>query len=1008
MRKLLLLFSALSFISNVRSQAPNFNFANGIGGPNGEECTEIAYDAFGNVYATGNFSGIVDFDPSAAVANLNSGSGTDIFLVKYNSSGQYQWAINIGSASNCQAHAIACDASSNIYLTGFYSGTIDFDPSASTSAATAVGASDMFVTKYNSNGQLVFGFGVGGTGNDVGRAITVNSSGIYVTGGFTGTADFNPSAATNAFTSTSGSMDMFVAKYSVAGTYVWAFPITGTASDYSESICLDASGNVFVSGNFNSTGDFDPGAGTANLTPTGSSQDCFLAKYSSVGGYLWAFRFGGANSDFEYGLCSDGSNIFISGLFNGTVDFDPSAATANLIPTGSTDIYFAKYNNSGQYLWAKNIGSGGSENAHAITCLGNDILLTGYFSGTIDMDPGPGTSNLSTAAMSDAFLARYDANGQHLWSFNCPSNIGSAGGNDVETDGNGNVWICGNYNGSVDFDPSASTAMLNSVSGGTDGFVANYFSCIPPAAPVDVSNLAGTFICDGDKASLDVTGSGTINWYGSSSATLSLGTGLNFMSQPLTTGTYTFYAEATTCATSSLTPITVTVNPLPAIVVSPTSAVICSGQNATLTASGGAAYIWNTTATTAVVVVNPGSNTSYNVVGIDNNGCMNNASVSVTVNPIPTTTMTGNFVICNGQTATLTAGGASTYTWNTGPQSTVITVTPSINTTYFVVGTSTNGCINAVVKTVTVNALPTVNIVNTSTVICAGQSATLTASGASSYSWNTGATTGNVSVSPTANTSYTVTGTNANGCSNTAATSISVNALPTVVVSSGNTTICTGQTTTLTASGASTYSWNTGATTANLSVNPTANTSYTVTGTNGTGCANTTTTSISVNALPIVLVSTGNPTICTGQSATLTANGATTFIWNTGAVTAVVVINPTVTTSYTVSGTDANNCTNTATITQNVSACTGLNEADGSFVKPLSVYPNPGNGEFWLKAETEGLVSVYDITGRLISELQINKDNLNKEQQLVLAAGVYHVVLSTGKKNYSMNLVSIK
>ncbi|HNF49180.1 MAG TPA: PKD domain-containing protein, partial [Chitinophagales bacterium] len=227
-------------------------------------------------------------------------------------------------------------------------------------------------------------------------------------------------------------------------------------------------------------------------------------------------------------------------------------------------------------------------------------------------------------------------------------------------------------------------------------------------------------------------------------------------------------------------------------------------------------------------------------------GNSSTSTKTIVVKAKPTVVANG-MAICNGNTASITATGATTYSWNTGATGATLSVSPTTTTTYTVTGT-TSGCTNTDTAIVTVNAKPTV-IANGST-ICAGNSATITASGAGTYTWNTGATGATLTVSPTVTTTYTVTGTGTNGCINTDTAIISVNALPNVSVSS--ITICSGQTGTLTATGATAYSWNTGATTASISVSPTTTTTYTVTGT-ANGCTKNATATVSVATAPNVV-----------------------------------------------------------------------------------------------------------------------------------------------------------
>lgn len=329
-----------------------------------------------------------------------------------------------------------------------------------------------------------------------------------------------------------------------------------------------------------------------------------------------------------------------------------------------------------------------------------------------------------------------------------------------------------------------------------------------------------------------------------------------------------------------------------------------------------------------------------------------------------TVSVSGSTAVCSGQSSVLTASGtASTYSWNTSATTASISVTPTATSTYSVIGAA-GTCTAQSVYTVNVNALPNVTV-NSSTV-CFGQaSATLIASGANTYSWSNAATTSSISVSPLTNTTYTVTGTGTNSCVQSATASVVVNASP--IVSVNNATICSGQTATLTASGAATYSWSNAAATASIAVAPTTNTTYVVTGTGTNSCAKTVTANVSVNASPSISVVSSASLICVGQSASLTPSGASTYTITGGSL----VISPTVTTSYTVNGTAANGCQGSNTITQNVSACTGINNlASNSQNLSLLVYPNPSNG--MLNVELEMIngastkVTIINTLGQII------------------------------------------
>ncbi|MDP4266833.1 MAG: hypothetical protein Q8880_05315, partial [Bacteroidota bacterium] len=283
---------------------------------------------------------------------------------------------------------------------------------------------------------------------------------------------------------------------------------------------------------------------------------------------------------------------------------------------------------------------------------------------------------------------------------------------------------------------------------------------------------------------------------------------------------------------------------------------VCSGLSTTLNASGGTSYSWSpaTGLSSSVIynpVANPTTTTTYTVSAVTGT-CTATASVIVAVNAIPTVTATATkAAICNGSADTLIAGGATTYAWNNGLGSgTPKVISPTTTTTYTVTGTTASGCSNTASVTVTVNAIPTVTATATKPAICNGSTDTLIAGGATTYAWNNGLGSGATKViSPTTTTTYTVTGTSASGCSNTSSVTVTVNAIPTVTATATKPAICNGSTDTLIAGGATTYVWNNGLGSGTPKViSPTTTTTYTVTGTTASGCSNTSSVTVTVNA----------------------------------------------------------------------------------------------------------------------------------------------------------------
>jgi gliding motility-associated-like protein len=412
-----------------------------------------------------------------------------------------------------------------------------------------------------------------------------------------------------------------------------------------------------------------------------------------------------------------------------------------------------------------------------------------------------------------------------------------------------------------------------------------------------LSITGSTVICSGQSATLTGTGATTYSWSnGPTTTTVSL--------NPLTNTTYTLFGVSGICSNNLV--VTVSVNITPTISIAGSNTV-CSGSQLSYTANGATTYLWNTTATTAVISNSPLVNTNYSVTGTSTNGCFNSAVVSATVLALPILTVNSGS-ICTGQVFTLTPSGASTYTYSNGTS----TTSPIINTIYTVTGTSTAGCIGSpVTSSVEVNISPTV-IVNSGS-ICAGQSFVIVPNGAASYVYSGGSAT----VSPAITTVYSVTGISSLGCasSNTALSTVSVIANPILTVTASSPSLCIGNSSTLTVSGAENYTWTVNGSNSNsIIVTPTSVTNYTVLGTSTSDCPNSATVTVNLFASPVLTVTSTNTSVCAGFSTALTATGASSYTWNTGSTNSGIFVSPTVTSIYSVTGTDQNSCVASSTI----------------------------------------------------------------------------------------------
>ncbi len=394
---------------------------------------------------------------------------------------EFDWAIGMGSTSNDVGQSITTDNAGNSYITGYFIGTVDFDPSANTLNLTspASGMPSAFIAKYDINGALVWAKNLSGSKWVYGESIDIDAAGnLYVTGYFGGTADFDPSASTANLGVAGGSgnsdSDIFFAKYDNNGDYLWANRIGGVEDDRGRDIHHDGNGNIFITGGVTGTVDFDPSSGMFNLSHS-LSKDIYLAKYNDDGNFLWANAFGSPSTSFEEGLAVETDavgNPYLSAFYFGTVDFDPSANTANLGSVNGDETVIAKYDVNGNYLWANMIGKGMEERGNDIKVdASGNVYIVGNFGGTVDFDPSANNVNLTSEGNNDIFIAKYDNNGNYTWAKRLGGEDADFG-RGIDVDANGNIYISGSFEDNAIFDNTTQYSVTSS--GSADYFVAKY------------------------------------------------------------------------------------------------------------------------------------------------------------------------------------------------------------------------------------------------------------------------------------------------------------------------------------------------------------------------------------------------------------------------------------------------------------------------------------------------------------------------------------------------------
>lgn len=480
MKKFNLTLLAGMLAIGTHAQTIDYQWAKTVGSGTFDSGQSITLDASGNVYTCGYFNSTVDFDPGPGTAIRNSNGDKDIFIQKLDANGNFLWVKTIGGPLEDFAEAITIDPSGNLFITGFYEGTVDFDPGAGTTYLTSNGDEEIFVSKLDSNGNLLWAKSTGGTDRDGAHAITTDAFGnVYTTGHFRFTVDFDPGPGVfNLSQHPTGYWDCYIQKLDGNGNFVWARAWGGSGSDDAHGISSDPSGNIYTTGFFGSSADFDPTSGTTTLSSNGG-QDVFVQKLDANGNFLWAKSFGSGNNEFIFGLATDGSgNVYTTGQYQGTVDFDPGAGVSNLVSSTPNDVFISKLDANGDFVWAKSVGGTGND---AGICISTDatgnVYTTGQFGGVADLDPNAGVANFTSNGSDDMFILKLTSSGNFEWAVAIGGTLYDSA-NDSHADASGNVYVTGHFQSTTDFDPNAGTVNITS-NGATDIFVLKLGQCTP-------------------------------------------------------------------------------------------------------------------------------------------------------------------------------------------------------------------------------------------------------------------------------------------------------------------------------------------------------------------------------------------------------------------------------------------------------------------------------------------------------------------------------------------------
>lgn len=649
------------------------------GGTGGDVANSVAASGT-DIYITGSFNGTANFNtPSSTGTNEISAIGnTDIFIAKFNSSGDIQFQRRAGSTGNDISRGIVV-ALNGVYITGEFTGDTHFNTAGvpGSTSLTSAGGSDIFVAKYDFNGNIQWTRRAGGTLNDIGYGIANIGDNVFITGQFFDVANFNTPSAT----------------------------------------------------------------GSNELTSAGST-DGFFARFDGNGDFAGARRFGGSDIDQGTAICRIGTVIYVVGTFNGTANFNsPSAFGSNeLVTAGNSDIFLARFTNMGAFVWANRAGSSSPDVPSGVTALNSEVYVTGRYATTANFNtPSSGSSNtlVSVGGSSDMFLARYSCTpgaptGPSTQQF-CSANNPTVA--DLVATGNSINW----YTSSIGGSPLAlSTPLVNGVTiyasqtkNGCESDDRLAISIqILTTIPAPTGDANQYFCNDGSQnliSSLTATGQ-NIQWFANASGGSALSSTL-----ALVNGT-TYYAEQTIdgCPSSTRFAVTVTISNTPSAPTALSPQSFCSLSSLTLNdiVISGLNIQWYSTSGTSSPIPSTTqlvNGTTYYARSI-NNGCVGvpvGVQVSLVTEPsAPTGAASQTFCSTNNPTVSDLSATGTSIKWYSSPSggSELVSTTPLTNGTYYA-SQSTGNCESstrlAVNVSLTVVPSPTGN---TPQVFCASQS----------------------------------------------------------------------------------------------------------------------------------------------------------------------------------------------------------------------------------------------------------------------------------------------
>lgn len=385
-------------------------WAKSVGSHNSSDrANDIELDSEGNIIVVGSFYGTADFDPGPDEHMLTTHGATDLFCLKLDSDGNFVWAKSVGEYGLDNAQSVSIDEDDAIYLGGEYIYELDFDPGVGTHIAGDPTTSGLFIEKLSSEGDFEWVKTFGNEYNEYVRSVHVNPEGVFVSGNFAGSMDFDPGAGVESHSTAFGMELTFLQKFDHDGNWEWVKILESDNENDVYEISSDSEHNIYLAGTYYLSTDFDPGPGVENLTGTG--YNTYVLKLDYDGNYIWVKEIVSPNMNIPYSLELDAeNNVYVGGIFFESTDFDPGPDTHILTTEFPSldDCYLFKLDPSGNFEWAHSFESVEVQRIWSISVNNDDIYFTGIHEGLVDLDPSDSTHYLEDVYGAQIYICKWN------------------------------------------------------------------------------------------------------------------------------------------------------------------------------------------------------------------------------------------------------------------------------------------------------------------------------------------------------------------------------------------------------------------------------------------------------------------------------------------------------------------------------------------------------------------------------------------------------------------------